>query len=67
MKLLHTSDWHVGKQLRGQSRADEHRAVLAEITGIAAANDVDMVVVAGDLFEVRALLRRLRDREADAA
>ena len=51
MKLLHTSDWHVGKQLRGQSRADEHRAVLAEITGIAAANEVDLVVVAGDLFD----------------
>ncbi|MCA8967828.1 MAG: exonuclease subunit SbcD, partial [Planctomycetes bacterium] len=51
MKLLHTSDWHVGKQLRGQSRADEHSAVLAEITGIAAAHEVDLVVVAGDLFD----------------
>lgn len=51
MKLLHTSDWHVGKQLRGQSRADEHRAVLAEITGIATAHEVDLVVVAGDLFD----------------
>ena len=30
MKLLHTSDWHVGKTLRGNSRVDEHRAVLAE-------------------------------------
>ena len=27
MKLLHTSDWHVGKAMRGQSRADEHEAV----------------------------------------
>ena len=31
MKILHTSDWHVGKTLRGASRLDEHRAVLAEI------------------------------------
>ena len=30
MKLLHTSDWHVGKTIRGASRADEHRAVLRE-------------------------------------
>jgi DNA repair protein SbcD/Mre11 len=54
MKLLHTSDWHVGKAIRGNSRADEHRAVLGEIAGIAAANEVDLVVVAGDLFETAA-------------
>ena len=35
VKLLHTSDWHVGKAIRGASRADEHRAVLAEIAGVA--------------------------------
>ena len=35
MKLLHTSDWHVGKAIRGASRADEHRAVLDEIASIA--------------------------------
>lgn len=51
MKLLHTSDWHVGKTIRGRSRADEHRAVLNEIAGLAAAHAVDLVLVAGDLFE----------------
>lgn len=51
MKLLHTSDWHVGKQLRGQSRAPEHRAVLAEIAALAEQHQVDLVVVAGDLFD----------------
>ena len=51
MKLLHTSDWHVGKAIRGSSRADEHRAVLAEIAEIADAESVDVVVVAGDLFD----------------
>src|SRR6266478_949051 len=30
MKVLHTSDWHVGKLLRGRSRIAEHRAVLVE-------------------------------------
>ena len=35
MKILHTSDWHVGKVLKGQSRVDEHIAVLAEIVEIA--------------------------------
>lgn len=54
MKLLHTSDWHVGKTLRGNSRVDEHRAVLAEIVDVAAAEQVDLVVVAGDLFDTSA-------------
>ena len=49
--LLHTSDWHVGKAIRGASRADEHRAVLAEIADLAASNEVDVVLVAGDLFD----------------
>ncbi len=51
MKLLHTSDWHVGRAIRGRSRADEHRAVLDEIVAIAIDEAVDMVIVAGDLFD----------------
>jgi exonuclease SbcD len=54
MRLLHTSDWHVGKLMRGQSRADEHRAVLAEIAAVAEREEVDVVLVAGDLFETAA-------------
>ncbi len=54
MRFLHTSDWHVGKAIRGHSRADEHRAVLAEIAAIAAAESVDLVLVAGDLFDTAA-------------
>ena len=51
MRVLHTSDWHVGKALRGRSRAAEHEAVLAEIAGIAGRESVDLVIVAGDLFD----------------
>ncbi|MDQ3784172.1 MAG: exonuclease subunit SbcD [Actinomycetota bacterium] len=51
MKLLHTGDWHVGKTLRGRSRAEEHRAVLREIAELAATEAVDVVMVAGDLFD----------------
>jgi exonuclease SbcD len=52
--VLHTSDWHVGKAVRGRSRAAEHRAVLAEIAGVAEREDVDLVIVAGDLFDTAA-------------
>jgi DNA repair protein SbcD/Mre11 len=51
VRLLHTSDWHVGKAIRGRSRADEHRAVLAEVAAVADREDADLVLVAGDLFD----------------
>jgi exonuclease SbcD len=51
MRILHTSDGHVGKTIRGQSRLDEHRRVLAEITDVARDRAVDLVLVAGDLYE----------------
>jgi DNA repair protein SbcD/Mre11 len=51
VRLLHTSDWHVGKAIRGRSRAAEHRAVLAEIAAVADERAVDLVIVAGDLFD----------------
>jgi exonuclease SbcD len=51
VKLLHTSDWHVGKILKGVPRIDEQRLVLAEIVTIAADENVDAVLIAGDLFE----------------
>ena len=52
MRLLHTSDWHVGRKIRGRSRADEHRAVLSEIVDIARDRLVDITLVAGDLFDI---------------
>jgi DNA repair protein SbcD/Mre11 len=54
MKILHTSDWHVGKVLKGRDRHDEHTAVLRSIVTIAREHDVDLVLVAGDLFETAA-------------
>ena len=51
MKILHTADWHVGKTLRGRSRAEEHRAVLNEIVALAERESVDLVLVAGDQFD----------------
>jgi DNA repair protein SbcD/Mre11 len=54
MKILHTSDWHLGKVLKGQSRAEEQLAVLAEIVTIAEAERPDLVIVAGDLYDTAA-------------
>jgi exonuclease SbcD len=54
VKLLHTSDWHVGKTIKGQSRLAEHRAVLADIVRIADEEHVDAVLVVGDVYETAA-------------
>jgi DNA repair protein SbcD/Mre11 len=54
VKFLHTSDWHVGKTLKGRDRLEEQKAVLAEIAGIAEAHQVDAVLVAGDVYDTSA-------------
>ncbi|MEN3360179.1 MAG: repair protein SbcD/Mre11 [Mycobacteriales bacterium] len=51
MRFLHTSDWHVGKVLKGHNRLDEQAAVLDQIVGIARDHAVDAVLIAGDLYE----------------
>jgi len=51
MRILHTADWHLGKKLEHYSRLEEQRAVLDEIVSVADAENVDVVLVAGDLFD----------------
>ncbi|GAA2528226.1 exonuclease SbcCD subunit D [Pilimelia columellifera] len=54
MKILHTSDWHVGKVLKGKPRLAEHIAVLAEVVAVAREERPDLVIVAGDLYDTAA-------------
>lgn len=51
MRILHTSDWHLGVALGGHSRLDEQRAVLDEIVRLARDRHVDLVLVAGDVYD----------------
>jgi len=48
--LLHTADWHVGRAIRSRSRAAEFEGVLGEVVGIARQENVDAVLVAGDIY-----------------
>nr|MDT0656887.1 exonuclease SbcCD subunit D [Micromonospora sp. DSM 115978] len=54
MKILHTSDWHVGKVLKGQSRLAEQVAALAQVVEVARDERPDLVIVAGDLYDTAA-------------
>jgi len=51
LKILHTADWHLGKRLQEYSRLDEQRLVLEEICQIADRENVDLVLLAGDIFD----------------
>lgn len=51
MKLLHTADWHVGKTLHRHQRLEEAEEALDEVIDIAEREEVDIVLVCGDVFE----------------
>lgn len=51
MKILHTADWHLGKKLDSFSRLEEQVLVMNEIIEIADQQQVDIVLIAGDLFD----------------
>jgi exonuclease SbcD len=51
MRLLHTSDWHIGRSLHGTDLLAEQEAVLSGLARVVAAEAVDVVVVAGDVYD----------------
>ncbi|MFB8892302.1 exonuclease SbcCD subunit D [Microbacterium plantarum] len=51
MRILHTSDWHIGRTFHGHSTLDALRGVLEELTAQVREHEVDVVVVAGDVFD----------------
>lgn len=51
MKILHTADWHLGKRLNDYGRLKEQEEALKEICAIADKEDVDAILIAGDLFD----------------
>lgn len=51
MRILHTADWHLGKRLERVSRLEEQTRVMDEICRLADQQDVDLVLIAGDIFD----------------
>ena len=51
MKLLHTSDWHLGRALDGRKRYDEYEAFLNWLAALIESEDIDVLLVAGDVFD----------------
>lgn len=51
MRILHTSDWHIGRSFHGHQTLDALRGVLGALTEQVREHEVDVVVVAGDVFD----------------
>ena len=54
MRILHTSDWHLGQHFMGKSRQAEHQALIDWLLVQVDAHAVDAVLIAGDIFDTGA-------------
>ncbi|MFL5783843.1 MAG: exonuclease SbcCD subunit D [Bacteriovoracaceae bacterium] len=52
MKILHTSDWHLGKRLMKLDRSEEHTAFLNWLVDALKSEKIDLLLIAGDIFDV---------------
>lgn len=51
MKILHTSDWHLGKKLDGYERIEEQKKFLSDLLNIIKNNEIDILIIAGDIYD----------------
>ncbi|MBT0568443.1 exonuclease SbcCD subunit D [Williamsia sp. CHRR-6] len=51
MRILHTSDWHLGRTFHGVDLLDDQRQALAHVADVVRDNDIDVVIVAGDVYD----------------
>lgn len=51
MRILHTADWHFGRTLEGRSRLSEQEAFVDELVSIVRDEQVDLVLLAGDVYD----------------
>lgn len=51
IKILHTSDWHLGQNFMGKSRIEEHEAFLSWLLNTIKENNIDVLLVSGDIFD----------------
>lgn len=52
MKIIHTSDWHLGQKFLHRDRADEHQLALDWLCELIREEKADVLLVAGDIFDI---------------
>ncbi len=61
MRVLHTSDWHLGRSLYGRKRYEEFEAFLTWLAETIQQNEIDALLVAGDVFDTSAPSNRAQE------
>lgn len=61
MRVLHTSDWHIGRTLYGKKRYEEFEAFLTWLAETIQQNEIDALLVAGDVFDTSAPSNRAQE------
>lgn len=61
MRVLHTSDWHIGRTLYGRKRYEEFEAFLTWLAETIQQNEIDALLVAGDIFDTSAPSNRAQE------
>ncbi len=61
MRVLHTSDWHIGHTLYGRKRYEEFEAFLTWLLGTIEQNQIEVLLVAGDVFDTSAPSNRAQE------
>lgn len=51
MRIIHTSDWHLGKNLEGKSRLPEQEVFIEEFIELIEERDIQLVLIAGDIYD----------------
>lgn len=51
MRIVHTGDWHLGKNLEGHSRLEEQEKFLKDFITIVEEQNIDLVIIAGDVYD----------------
>ena len=51
MRILHTSDWHLGRHFHGMALDADHDIILDQVAEAIAAHSPDVLIIAGDIFD----------------
>lgn len=51
MRILHTSDWHLGRQFHGLSLEKDHAVMIEQVCEALASHKPDVLIIAGDIFD----------------
>ena len=66
MKIIHTSDWHLGQNFFNYDRSDDHESMIRQLIDLVQTEEPDALVIAGDIFDVATPITTVQKRFAES-